>query len=259
MLLRVLGRALRVSLARLPEKQHKKHKASMNILLQERWKQSNLRWQSPRRSPVQQWRRAGAGPSTPGTRQRSARAMGSWPPMSLATSPGSLMPTKVPAPCKISLQLLTSRTFLACYQQRASLVRSFCIPPTMTVIEQDIPSAMMLSLRPVAGGLRAWAAKRISSALSNIQAPQLALEHVVIRKGDLWATLTGEAIPRHVQNVDLKLKLGRDYRTLTLDITGLLLPHVVSRSDTFSRCTLLQLCAAAASSAAAWVASSRSW
>ena len=50
--------------------------------------------------------------------------------------------------------------------------------------------------------------------------PQLALERVVIRNGDLWATLTGEAVPRHVQNVDLKLRLGRDYRTLTLDISG---------------------------------------
>ena len=94
-----------------------------------------------------------------------------------------------------------------------------------------------MSGHPVAGGLRAWAAKRISSTLTNIQAPQLALEHVVIRKGDLWATVTGEAIPRHVQNVDMKLKLGRDYRTLTLDITGLLLPHVVSRFKSFSGLT----------------------
>ena len=43
---------------------------------------------------------------------------------------------------------------------------------------------------------------------------------MVIRNGDLWATLTGEAIPRHIQNVNLQLKLGRDYRTLTMDITG---------------------------------------
>ena len=98
---------------------------------------------------------------------------------------------------------------------------------------------VVFSACPVAGGLRAWAAKRISSTLSNIQAPQLALEHVVIRRGDLWATVTGEAIPRHVQNVDLKLKLGRDYRTLALDITGLLLPHVIGRSDTSSALTLI--------------------
>ena len=95
----------------------------------------------------------------------------------------------------------------------------------------------MLSTCPAAGGLRAWAAKHISGTLANIQAPQLALEHVVIRKGDLWATVTGEAIPRHVQNIDLKLKLGRDYRTLTLDITGLLLPHVLSRFKSSSGLT----------------------
>ena len=73
-----------------------------------------------------------------------------------------------------------------------------------------------------AGGLRAWAAKRISATLSTVRPPQLALERMVIRNGDLWATLTGEAIPRHIQNVNLQLKLGRDYRTLTLDITGVL-------------------------------------
>ncbi len=77
-----------------------------------------------------------------------------------------------------------------------------------------------------AGGLRAWAAKRISATLSTVRPPQLALERMVIRNGDLWATLTGEAIPRHIQNVNLQLKLGRDYRTLTLDITGVLDLHL---------------------------------
>ena len=71
-----------------------------------------------------------------------------------------------------------------------------------------------------AGGLRAWAAKHINAVLSKVQPPQLALEHVAIRNGDVWVTFTGEAIPRHIQNVDMKLKLGRDYHTLTLDVTG---------------------------------------
>jgi hypothetical protein len=83
-----------------------------------------------------------------------------------------------------------------------------------------LPSGASPKAYCTAGGLRAWAAKRISAALAQVQLPQLALERVVIRNGDLWATLTGEAVPRHVQNVDLKLRLGRDYRTLTLDISG---------------------------------------
>ena len=70
------------------------------------------------------------------------------------------------------------------------------------------------------GGVRAWAAGKIAGVLSAWHPPQLALEALHIRNGDLWASLTGEAIPRHIQNVDLSLRLGRDYRSLTLDITG---------------------------------------
>lgn len=84
------------------------------------------------------------------------------------------------------------------------------------------PRHLFTSVGCAAGGLRAWAAKRISATLSQVGPPQLALERMVIRNGDLWATLTGEAIPRHIQNVNLQLKLGRDYRTLMLDITGVL-------------------------------------
>ncbi len=54
----------------------------------------------------------------------------------------------------------------------------------------------------------------------------------MVRNGDLWATLTGEAIPRHIQNVNLQMKLGRDYRTLTLDITGVFGLHLCSIMQT---------------------------
>lgn len=70
------------------------------------------------------------------------------------------------------------------------------------------------------GGVRAWAAKRIGAVLASLQPPDVALNVVSIRGGDLYATLTGESIPRRVQNIDLKLRLGRDYRSLTLDLTG---------------------------------------
>lgn len=70
------------------------------------------------------------------------------------------------------------------------------------------------------GGVRAWAARRISAALQRVRPPQVALHRVHIRGGHLWATLTGEGAPRHVQDVDLLLRFGRDYSSLTLDITG---------------------------------------
>ena len=54
----------------LPSRMAIKHNPWMHMPLQERWKQSNLRWQSPRRSPAWRSRRAGASPSTPGTPPR---------------------------------------------------------------------------------------------------------------------------------------------------------------------------------------------
>jgi hypothetical protein len=70
------------------------------------------------------------------------------------------------------------------------------------------------------GGVRAWAAKRINQAIASLKPPAVALDVLTIRNGDLWAMLTGEDIPRHVQNLDLRLRLGRDYRSLALDIIG---------------------------------------
>ena len=89
-----------------------------------------------------------------------------------------------------------------------------------------------------AAGLRAWAAKHISATLAQVRLPQLALERVAIRNGDLWATLTGEAIPRHVEGVNLQLKLGRDYRTRTLDLSGLLTLHDGPTHPPLSRASL---------------------
>ena len=72
------------------------------------------------------------------------------------------------------------------------------------------------------GGVRAWAAKRIGALVTSLKPPDVALAAVTLRGADLHATLTGESIPRHVQNIDLKLRFGRDYRSLTLDLTGAL-------------------------------------
>jgi hypothetical protein len=70
------------------------------------------------------------------------------------------------------------------------------------------------------GGVRAWAAKRIGALVKSLKPPDVALNVVSLRGGDLYATLTGEAVPRHVQNIDMKLRFGRDYHSLTLDLTG---------------------------------------
>ncbi len=72
------------------------------------------------------------------------------------------------------------------------------------------------------GGVRAWAAKRIGALVKSLKPPDVALNAVSMRGGDLYATLTGEAVPRHVQNIDLKLRFGRDYRSITLDLNGVL-------------------------------------
>ncbi|CAL8466123.1 g5659 [Coccomyxa elongata] len=85
------------------------------------------------------------------------------------------------------------------------------------------------------GGVRAWAAKRIGALVSSLKPPDVALAAVTLRGADLHATLTGESIPRHVQNIDLKLRFGRDYRSLTLDLTGV--AH--ERDSASDKCTMI--------------------
>lgn len=50
--------------------------------------------------------------------------------------------------------------------------------------------------------------------------PDVGVESVRLRGGELQATLTGEPIPRRISGVDLTVRLSSDYRNMTLDVAG---------------------------------------
>ena len=70
------------------------------------------------------------------------------------------------------------------------------------------------------GGVRAWAAAKIEGALRSWRPPAVAVDRVTIRGGSLEAYVTGEVQPRRVQDVAMTLGLGRDYKSLTLEVNG---------------------------------------
>lgn len=70
------------------------------------------------------------------------------------------------------------------------------------------------------GGVRAWVAAMINGAFSSWRPPAVALDRLTIRGGLLEAYVMGEAQPRRVQDVNLTLGLGSDYKSLTLDVAG---------------------------------------
>lgn len=70
------------------------------------------------------------------------------------------------------------------------------------------------------GGVRAWVAAKLSGAFSSWRPPAVALDRLTIRGGLLEAHVMGEAQPRRVQDVNLTLGLGSDYKSLTLDVAG---------------------------------------
>ena len=70
------------------------------------------------------------------------------------------------------------------------------------------------------GGVRAWVAAKLNGAFSSWRPPAVALDRLTIRGGLLEAHVMGEAQPRRVQDVNLTLGLGSDYKSLTLDVAG---------------------------------------
>lgn len=69
-------------------------------------------------------------------------------------------------------------------------------------------------------GLRAWATARLRGALRSWRPPAVGVDRLTIRGGLLEARVMGEAQPRRMQDVAMTLRLGADYRALTLDVAG---------------------------------------
>lgn len=62
--------------------------------------------------------------------------------------------------------------------------------------------------------------------LSNFQAPEVALDSLAIRQSEVNAWVAGETVPRHYEQVNALLRLGRDYQRLELDVSGVCVTQV---------------------------------
>ncbi|KAK9840821.1 hypothetical protein WJX81_007219 [Elliptochloris bilobata] len=89
------------------------------------------------------------------------------------------------------------------------------------------------------GGVRAWVAAKIDGVLRSWHPPAVALDRLTIRGGELEAFVTGEVQPRRVQDVNLTLSLGSDYKSLTLEVAG----RAHKRGPSQNRCTMQSLTA----------------
>ena len=70
---------------------------------------------------------------------------------------------------------------------------------------------------------RPWARllAALERALAQLKPPEIALDSVTIRNGILLAHIAGEPVPRRIQNINFNMRLGRDYRSLALDLQGM--------------------------------------
>ncbi|KAL3160063.1 hypothetical protein ABBQ38_009778 [Trebouxia sp. C0009 RCD-2024] len=83
--------------------------------------------------------------------------------------------------------------------------------------------------------LQRWIGQFGSAVLSNFQAPEVALDSLAIRQSEVNAWVAGETVPRHYEQVNALLRLGRDYQRLELDVSAL--AH--ERDPAQDKCTML--------------------
>ena len=100
--------------------------------------------------------------------------------------------------------------------------------------------------------MKDWLQRKWAAARSQLKAPSVAVDTVSVTQGHLRAHITGEPVPRHFEQVHMSLRLGRNYKSLAIDLQGtafacvpgidicslLCLPgcHVTRRQDAFYAC-----------------------
>ena len=69
-------------------------------------------------------------------------------------------------------------------------------------------------------GLTTWLWKGIKPAFSHVRLPEIGVDALHIRNGELAAKMVGEPISRRISNVDLSVRLSNNYHDMVLDMTG---------------------------------------
>lgn len=65
-----------------------------------------------------------------------------------------------------------------------------------------------------------WLWQQVKPLVQNVRLPQVGVESVRIRRGELSATMAGEPIPRRISDVNCTVRFSDEYRNLVLDVAG---------------------------------------
>ena len=68
--------------------------------------------------------------------------------------------------------------------------------------------------------LQKWLGQWGRAVLSNVGTPEMALDSITVRDGQLNMWVAGESVPRQFEQVDYTVALGRDYQDLDLALSG---------------------------------------
>lgn len=68
--------------------------------------------------------------------------------------------------------------------------------------------------------LQKWLGQWGRAILTNVGTPEIALDSVTVRDGQLNMWVAGESVPRQFEQVDYTVALGRDYQDLDLALSG---------------------------------------
>ena len=81
--------------------------------------------------------------------------------------------------------------------------------------------------------LQRWIGQFGSAVLSRFRPPEVAIDSLAIRQSEINAWVAGETVPRHYEQVNAVVRLGRDYQRLEMDLSGVsLMLHSVNSAST---------------------------
>ena len=63
--------------------------------------------------------------------------------------------------------------------------------------------------------------QQLGPIIGNSKWPQVGVECIRIRNGELAAHMVGEPIPRRISHVDLTVRLSNDYADMVLHVSGM--------------------------------------
>lgn len=74
-------------------------------------------------------------------------------------------------------------------------------------------------------GFGKWLSQQLGPVVRNTKWPQVGVESIRIKNGELAAHMVGEPVPRRISSVDLTLRLSNNYADMVLDVAGVVLNH----------------------------------